>query len=130
MTLSRRSFLAGAGVAALAAGSAATAFAGGTGSDEDMKYAVPTEAGGVNTAGPAYEKAVPSFMTAPEPIDPASCASTKTADVIVIGAGNSGCAAASSCVDNGLNVIVIEKLGTVQGRGGGMGLCNTKFTKA
>ena len=130
MTLSRRSFLAGAGVAALAAGSAATAFAGGTGSDEDMKYAAPTEAGGVNTAGPAYEKAVPSFMTAPESIDPASCASTKTADVIVIGAGNSGCAAASSCVDNGLNVIVIEKLGTVQGRGGGMGLCNTKFTKA
>ena len=95
-----------------------------------MKYAAPTEAGGVNTAGPAYEKAVPSFMTAPEPIDPASCASTKTADVIVIGAGNSGCAAASSCVDNGLNVIVIEKLGTVQGRGGGIGLCNTKFTKA
>ncbi len=122
-------FIAGAG-AALVAGSAATAFAGGTGTDEDMKYATPTETGGINAAGPAYEKAKPSFMTAPDPIAPADCASTKTADVIVIGAGNAGCAAASSCVDNGLNVIVIEKLGSVQGRGGGIGLCNTKFTKS
>ena len=130
MSITRRGFIAGAGAAALVAGSAVSAFAGGAGTDEDMKYATPTEQGGVNTAGPAYEKAVPSFMTAPDPIAPADCAQTKTADVIVIGAGNAGCAAASSCVDNGLNVIVIEKLGSVQGRGGGIGLCNTKFTKS
>ena len=60
----------------------------------------------------------------------ADCTATEEADVIVIGAGNAGCAAAASCVDNGLSVIVLEKLGTVQGRGGGIGLCNTKFTKA
>ena len=130
MTLSRRSFIASAGAAALVAGTAATAFAGGSGTDEDMKYATPTEQGGINTAGPAYEKAVPSFMTAPDPIAPADCAATKSSDVIIIGAGNAGCAAASSCVDNGLNVIVIEKLGSVQGRGGGIGLCNTKFTQS
>lgn len=132
-TLTRRTFLTGAaslaGAAALTGAAATTAFAGGTGTDEDMKYATPTEQGGVNAAGPAYEKAVPSFMTAPDPISPSDCAETKTADVIVIGAGNAGCAAASSCVDNGLSVIVIEKLGSVQGRGGGIGLCNTKFTK-
>ena len=132
-TLTRRSFLTGsaalAGAAALAGTAATTALAGGSGTDEDMKYATPTDQGGVNTAGPAYQKATPSFMTAPDPIAPADCAETKTADVIVIGAGNAGCAAASSCVDNGLSVFVVEKLGSVQGRGGGIGLCNTKFTK-
>ena len=132
-SISRRSFVSGAaalaGVVAAGAG-AATALAGGSGTDEDMKYAESTAQGGVNTAGPAYEKPKPSFMTPPAPISPADCATTKTSDVIIIGAGNAGCAAASSCVDNGLNVIVIEKLGTVQGRGGGIGLCNTKFTKS
>ena len=131
--ISRRSFLTGAaGVASVAAmaGAAGTALAAGTGTDEDMKFATPTEQGGVNTAGPAYKKQDPSFFTAPAPLTEADCASTEEADVIVIGAGNAGCAAASSCVDNGLSVIVIEKLGSVQGRGGGIGMCNTNFTKS
>jgi succinate dehydrogenase/fumarate reductase flavoprotein subunit len=130
--ISRRNFITGAasmGALAVAASSASVALAGGSGTDEDMKYAAETEQGGVNTAGPRYTKPEPTFFTAPDPLTEADCASTVEADVIVIGAGNSGCAAASSCVDNGLSVVVIEKLGSVQGRGGGIGLCNTKFTK-
>ena len=132
-SISRRSFIAGAasmGALAAAAGSASVALAGGTGTAEDMKFAAETEQGGVNSAGPRYTKQAPSFFTAPAPLTEADCAATEEADVIVIGAGNAGCAAAASCVDNGLSVIVLEKLGTVQGRGGGIGLCNTKFTKA
>lgn len=131
-SISRRSFIAGAasmGALAAAAGSATVALAGGTGTAEDMKFAAETEQGGVNCAGPRYTKQAPSFFTAPAPLTEADCASTEEADVIVIGAGNAGCAAAASCADNGLSVIVLEKLGTVQGRGGGIGLCNTKFTK-
>ncbi|MBR2835302.1 MAG: FAD-binding protein [Coriobacteriales bacterium] len=128
---SRRSFIAGSAMLAGAAlaGSAATAFAAGSGTDEDMKFAATSEQNGINTSGPRYYKQDPSFFTAPAPMTEADCVETKEADVVIIGAGNSGCAAAASCVDNGLNVIVIEKLGTVQGRGGGIGLCNTKFTK-
>ena len=118
------------GALAAAAGSASVALAGGTGTAEDMKFAAESAQGGVNSAGPRYTKQAPSFFTAPAPLTEADCASTEEADVIVIGAGNAGCAAAASCVDNGLSVIVLEKLGTVQGRGGGIGLCNTKFTKA
>ncbi len=130
-TLSRRSFIAGAalaGAATVAAGATA-AHAGGTGTDEDMRYAQRETQDGVNVAGKGFEKPVPSFFTAPDPIDPSDCASKESADVVIIGCGNSGCAAASACVDNGLSVIVLEKLNTVQGRGGGIGLCNTKFTK-
>lgn len=130
--LTRRSFVAGAalaGVAAIGAG-ASTALAGGTGTDEDMKYAQTVEQDGINVGGKGYTKPEPSFFKAPEPIDPADCASTETADVVIIGAGNAGCAAASACTDNGLSSIVLEKLQTVQGRGGGIGLCNTSFTKA
>ena len=128
---SRRSFIAGSAMLAGAAlaGSATSAFAAGSGTDEDMKYAATSEQNGINTSGPRYFKQDPTFFTAPAPLTEADCVETKEADVIIVGCGNSGCAAAASCVDNGLNVIVIEKLGTVQGRGGGIGLCNTKFTK-
>jgi fumarate reductase flavoprotein subunit len=131
-SLSRRSFIAGAalaGAAAATAVGASSALAGGTGTDEDMKFAEQQDQDGINVAGKGYTKPDPTFFTAPDPIDPADCATTESADVVIIGCGNSGCAAASSCVDNGLSVIVLEKLDTVQGRGGGIGLCNSNFTK-
>ena len=50
-------------------------------------------------------------------------------DVVVIGAGNAGVAAACSAVEEGLKVTVIEKTETVNGRGGGVGACNSRLNK-
>ena len=72
----------------------------------------------------------PSFLTPPAPLAESDAAEVQEANVVILGAGNAGCAAAASCADHGLQAIVLEKLETVQGRGGGIGLCNTKFTKA
>ena len=70
-----------------------------------------------------------SFMVAPDPLSEADCCETIQTEVIVIGAGNAGCAAACACVEFGSDVIVLEKLAGLQGRGGGIGLCNTKFVE-
>ena len=141
-TLSRRSFLGLGATAALAAGAAglagcapaATGAAGEKGA-ENGAAATQSEAigfgggGGSTTMG--YGRiANPSFMTAPAPLSESDAKEVLEADVIVLGAGNAGCAAAASCADHDLSVIVLEKLSTVQGRGGGIGLCNTKFTKS
>lgn len=72
---------------------------------------------------------VPDFFTAPETIPESECSEVVETDVVIVGAGNAGCAAACSCVENDLKTIVLEKLDTVQGRGGGIGLANTKFTE-
>ncbi|WP_172623498.1 FAD-dependent oxidoreductase [Arabiibacter massiliensis] len=140
--LTRRSFL-GLGAAATIAGAAGLAgcapaaapaqsqptASGATASDgqpEAMGFG-----GGQGPTSMGYGRIQnPSFMTPPEPLSEGDAAEVQEADVIILGAGNAGCAAAASCADKGLSAIVLEKLATVQGRGGGIGLCNTKFTKS
>lgn len=118
--LSRRDFLKGA--AASAIGVAAMGLSGCGSPAANNTSASPQP--GKNTAG------TPSFLTAPAKLTEKDCASVIECDVCILGAGNSGCAAAVSCVQQGFDVVVLEKTASLAGRGGGIGLCNTKFVEA
>ena len=63
------------------------------------------------------------------PVVPKDAQITIQTEVVIVGAGNAGCAAASSCVDNGNAVIVLEQQNVIHGQGGGIGMCNTKFVE-
>jgi len=108
----RRDFL--KGVAASAVGVAAM-------------NAVGSVAAFADDAAPA---AVPSFFTDPYNYTAADAAKTITAEVIIVGAGNAGCAAAASLADNGVQAVVIEAQNTIHGQGGGIGMANTKFVQS
>lgn len=51
----------------------------------------------------------PSFLNAPEPIADADITTTKDADVVIVGCGIAGMAAARAATDEGAKVVVIEK---------------------
>lgn len=72
----------------------------------------------------------PSFFTNPYNHAASDAAQVVTSEVVIVGAGNAGCAAAASCVDNGNAVIVVEAQNGIHGQGGGIGLCNTKFVQS
>lgn len=86
MEVSRRDFLKGslAGVAALALTSVGL---GGT----------QAEAAGLNSKDPAEK---PGFFTNPYNHAASDAAKVVTTEVVVVGAGNAGCAAAASLADN------------------------------
>ena len=112
-TLTRRSFIAAASATAglAAAGIASVASA------ED----VPT------ATAPAY--AAPSWATKPEAIADDQIVETIETEVPILGAGNAGCSAACSAVENGAKVLVCEKTAQVNGRGGVVGACNSRLNK-
>lgn len=112
-TLTRRSFIAAASATAglAAAGIASVASA------ED----VPT------ATTPAY--AAPSWATKPEAIADDQIVETIETEVLILGAGNAGCSAACSAVENGAKVLVCEKTAQVNGRGGVVGACNSRLNK-
>ena len=70
-----------------------------------------------------------SWETAPEPIAESDIVETIDTEVLVLGAGNSGVSAACSAAENGAQVIVAEKTATINGRGGGVGACNSRLNK-
>lgn len=98
--LSRRGFLTLGTVAAAtaAAGIAGCAPSTNGGSEASLSQ---TGASGANDG--------PSFMQAPEPIDPSSIAETHDYDVVVVGAGTAGVPAAISAHKNGASVCVVQK---------------------
>ncbi|HML41015.1 MAG TPA: FAD-dependent oxidoreductase [Bellilinea sp.] len=71
-----------------------------------------------------------SWDTPPAAIADSDIVETIDTDVLVIGAGNSGVASACSASENGAKVIVLEKTTTINGRGGGVGACNSRLNKA
>lgn len=110
--LSRRTFLKGA--AASAAGVAAMSMAPVM-ADEEM---------------PAEEMAAPmhSWEIAPDPVDESEIVNTVETEVLIIGAGYSGLAAAASSAERGVDVIVLEKNMNVTGHGvGGTGSVGSKI---
>ena len=113
MELTRRSFLKGAaaGAAGVAAMSVVPALA-----EEEM--------GTDMAAGKKW-----SWEEAPAPIDDSEIVETIECEVAVLGAGTAGCAAACSCAENGLQVAVFEKTTQANGRGGGVGACNSRLNK-
>lgn len=64
----------------------------------------------------------------PEPIS--AIARTVDSDILIIGAGLSGCACACAAAEAGGNVTVVEKTGSWVGRGGGFGAINSRYMDA
>jgi len=113
--LSRRTFLKGS-----LAGAAAVSLA---------KAGLPevkSEAAGLNSKDPGEK---PSFFTNPYNHKAEDAAKVFTTEVVIVGAGNAGCAAAASIADQGIQVIVVEAQNRIHGQGGGIGLVNTKFVQ-
>ena len=107
MNVSRRDFLKGsvAGAAALALGSLG------------LNSQVEAEAAGLNSKDPGEK---PSFFTNPYNHVVSDAAQVVTAEVVVVGAGNAGCAAAASLADNNVQTVVIEQQNVIHGQGGGI----------
>lgn len=102
--LSRRNFLRCLGIGA--AGTAGASLLGGcapsgskAGASSDGKVAAASAGGGA-----------PSFMQSPDPIAESEIKETIDTEVLIVGGGIAGSATASSCVEQGLSVVVIEKL--------------------
>ena len=111
MNVSRRDFLKGS-----LAGAAALALTGvgiGKGTPE-------AEAAGLNSKDPAEK---PSFFTNPYNHAASDAVQTVTAEVVVVGAGNAGCADAASLADNNVQTVVIEQQNVIHGQGGGIVKC-------
>lgn len=120
--IDRRFFLQGAGATALAAAMASTfGLAGCT-------PAARTEQAANGNAGAAASE--PSWFTAPAAVPDADIAETVESDVVVVGAGMSGIAAACSSAERGLKVTVLEKGSTWSGRGFGIGVADSKVIRA
>ena len=125
--LSRRSFLAGAGI--LTAGFAGAALTGcGPTQSKEAAADAPTEgAGGASTGATAADDAIWSIPELGEPKE------TVQADVCIVGAGGTGTAAAIQAIDLGLKPVIIERLsgygGSFIGTEGMTGL-ETHFTEA
>lgn len=67
--------------------------------------------------------------TAPE-IAPEDIVETKETDLLIIGAGNGGMAAAATAADLGMDFMLCEKTGNVQRTRHWFGAINTKYTQA
>ncbi len=123
--ISRREFLKGAAVGA--AGVAVTGVVAGCGpnvvsqeeADAMKATATPTS---VST------NAV-SFETAPDPIPDSQIKETVSADVVIVGAGDSGLMAALAAAEAGVNAILLEKSASFNTRGFGNGCIGTKWQK-
>jgi len=71
-----------------------------------------------------------SWAQAPDPVPESEILNTLSCDVAVLGAGISGVACALRAAQNGLDVVVLEKTGSWSGRGGNIGVVNSKFMRA
>jgi fumarate reductase flavoprotein subunit len=134
-SLSRRSFIEGAaGVAAAgmvaAAGVASAAESASSAADSaaegEAASAESENVAGVPTSGSSAFNP-PSWATKPDPIPDDQIVETIETEVLILGAGNAGCSAACSAVENGAKVLVCEKTAQVNGRGGVVGACNSRL---
>ena len=127
LEMTRRNAIAAAAVAGVAAAGVA-----GTAHAEVEKQA----AAGVVTADASIDSATvfgftsekPAFMTAPEPVADDQIVDMAETEVLIIGAGLSGCCAARAAAVNGAKVIVVEKMDQVSERGAGAGTINSKLS--
>ena len=117
MNISRRDFLKGT-----VAGAAALSLSG-----LGLSAASKAEAAGLNSKDPAEK---PSFFTNPYQNKAEDAVQVVTSEVVIVGAGNAGCAAAASLADNNIQAVVIEQQNVIHGQGGGIGMVNTKFIQS
>jgi NADPH-dependent 2,4-dienoyl-CoA reductase/sulfur reductase-like enzyme len=70
-----------------------------------------------------------SFETPPDPVPASAIKEKVTTEVVVVGGGISGMGAALSAIEAGARVILIEKAGTFQARGGDNGFIGSRLQK-
>ena len=108
LNVTRRGFI--VGTAAAAGGVAASGLAGVQIADAD-------------------EAAATNWETAPDPIDESLIKETVETDVLIIGAGTSGLICGLKAREEGADVIILEKMAFVVGRGGSIFAVNSRFIK-
>jgi succinate dehydrogenase/fumarate reductase flavoprotein subunit len=124
--MSRRNFL----KSSLIVGGAGVAM-GVTGCKPQVVESTPPAATEEVAAGaPASSGCTPSFLTAPEPIADSKISKTVEADVVIVGCGVAGLAAARAASEQGVSVAVIEKGTTYQYRSGQYGTHNSEYHKS
>lgn len=122
LPIDRRQFI---GLGALAAAAAATTgLAGCSPQTASKETSTDTAASGAAADG------TPSFLVAPEPIDDADITKTIEADIVIVGSGVAGLAAARAATEKGASVAVIEKGATWQYRSGQYGVHGSQVQKS
>lgn len=120
MELDRRRFLQGAVLSgAVAAGAG---LFGCTPNESGSADAASSENGDTTS-----NSSTSAWRTKPEV--PSDFASTEEADIIIVGAGNSGLTAAASALDNGASVIILENESEVQASRSWIGAVDSKLQK-
>ncbi len=118
MELSRRNFLVGAGVAA--AGVAAVAGLAGCSSEESSSGS--SESGGDSSSGSSDD-----WLGEPPDVTVDDCVDTIETDVLVVGSAMAGMHAAYSALNEGADVIMIERNGAPHISGAQVGYMNGKY---
>lgn len=121
--ISRRSFLQNAALAGAAAASAGLVCTSTASADE--AEAEEESTGEAEDAEKSSTSTQYSWEVAPDPIT--DVIETVDTDVLIIGAGLSGCACAASAAENGAEVTVVEKTSSWNGRGGGFGAIGSHY---
>lgn len=101
---SRRAFVGGA---LATSATALMGLAGCAAKDQGASQGTPQAVPGT-VSGSSEQAAKTSFLTTPEPVPESDITATKDADVVVVGCGISGMAAARAAADAGAKVIVVE----------------------
>lgn len=86
---------------------------------------VPTEGTAAAPTGEAAATCTPAFLTPPAAIADSEISKTVEADVVIVGCGVAGLAAARAASEQGVTVAVIEKATTYQYRSGQYGTYNS-----
>lgn len=125
MELNRRDFLKGAMVSAAAAGVAGLAGCAPAAKSEELSTTgtneAPAPAAAAETAGKH------TWEVAPAPIT--DIADTKDFDIVIVGAGPSGCAAAEAASAAGAKVAILEQAAGYTAHGADNGAINTQVHK-
>jgi fumarate reductase flavoprotein subunit len=127
--VTRRSFIAGttAATAAIAATAAGTALASESSSAaDDTASESGAAAAATDATGNTPDASRPWLGEEPEVGEPVE---TLTTDVLIVGAGNGGLAAAATAVDLGVDFLLAEKMPIVQDTRHWVGGVNTKFNE-
>lgn len=88
-----------------------------------------TEAAAPAPAASAGGECTPSFLIPPDPIPDSDISETVEADIVIVGCGLSGLAAARAAAEQGASVAVIEKATTYQYRSGQFGINGSSLHK-
>ena len=119
--VSRRAFLATAGIAGLGlAGAGLSGCAPSSSADSGSN--------GTASSADAGEKAW-SWQTPPEEIPESDITETVETDVLIVGAGMSGLCTGLRARECGADVVILEKMEKVLGRGGSIFAMNSRFLK-